>query len=222
MKQTTWLAATGAAFAIGIALVGVTVASSPSPLPDPSAGRTEEPTNPPAAETVEPSLVAEPSVAVPYPAPTTAATPDPAKTPATPQPAKTTEESPDVEPATIKLSGVLKVVTDADGDPDYAIGTTRLSVGPPWFWGTNHPFTGLVGETITVTGHMDDGTGPKKDKANGTTKVRAPEFEVYTVNGATVREPGKPDWAGGPKRVGSTHPGYAGWSKNHPKETPTP
>jgi len=223
MKQTTWLAAAGAAFAIGLALVGVAVASSPSPLPDPSTGATEEPTATPAAETVEPSVVVEPSVAgetfvaVPYSAPT--AVPAAA---ATPTPAKTTEEAPEVEPANTELTGKLTIVTDADGDTEYVVGTTRVSVGPPWFWGTNHPFKGLVDTTITVTGHMDDGTGPKKDKANGTTKVRVPEFEVYAVNGKTIREPGKPDWAGGPKKVGATHPGYAGWSKNHPKEATAP
>jgi len=223
MKQTSWLAAAGAAFAIGLALVGVAVASSPSPLPDPSTGATEEPTATPAAETVEPSVVVEPSVAgetfvaVPYSAPT--AVPAAA---ATPTPAKTTEEAPEVEPANTELTGKLTIVTDADGDTEYVVGTTRVSVGPPWFWGTNHPFKGLVDTTITVTGHMDDGTGPKKDKANGTTKVRVPEFEVYAVNGKTIREPGKPDWAGGPKKVGATHPGYAGWSKNHPKEATAP
>jgi hypothetical protein len=211
MKQTTWLAATGAAFAIGLALVGVAVASSPSPMPDPSAGRPEEPTTAPAVETVEPSVVVEPSVAsetfvaVPYSAPTTA----PANAPATSQPTKTTEEAPDVEPANTELTGELTVVTDADGDTEYMVGTTRVSVGPSWFWGTNHPFAGLTGQ-VTVTGHMDDGTGPTKDTANGTTKVRVPEFEVYAVNSKTIREPGKPDWAGGPKRVGSSHPGYAG------------
>ena len=224
MKQTTWLAAAGAAFAIGLALVGVAVASSPSPLPDPSTGATEEPTATPAAETVEPSVVVEPSVAgetfvaVPYSAPTAV----PAAAAATPTPAKTTEEAPEVEPANTELTGKLTIVTDADGDTEYVVGTTRVSVGPPWFWGTNHPFKGLVDTTITVTGHMDDGTGPKKDKANGTTKVRVPEFEVYAVNGKTIREPGKPDWAGGPKKVGATHPGYAGWSKNHPKEATAP
>jgi hypothetical protein len=228
MKQTTWLAATGAAVAIGLALVGVAVASSPSPLPDPSASRPEEPTTAPAVETVEPSVVVEPSVAVetfvavPYSAQTAAPTAAPANAPATLQTTKTTEDAPDVEPANTELTDKLTVVTDADGDTEYMVGTTRVSVGPPWFWGTNHPFKGLVDTTVTVTGHMDDGTGPKKDKANGTTTVRVPEFEVYAVNGKTIREPGKPDWAGGPKKVGATHPGYAGWSKNHPKETPTP
>ena len=218
MKKTTWLAAAGAAVAIGLALVGVAVASSPSPSAEPSAGVTEEPSAAPATASSEPSATAEPSVAVPYAAPTTA----PTKAPATAAPAKAPDESPDVEPANTDLTGTLTTVTDADGDTEYMIGTTRLSVGPPWFWGTNSPLAGLNGTTVTVNGHMDDGTGSKKDKANGTTKVRVPEFEVYAVNGKTVRAPGKPPWAGGPKAVGSAHPGYAGWSKNHPGETPKP
>jgi hypothetical protein len=127
---------------------------------------------------------------------------------ATPTPAQPAE-APDVEPANTDLDGPLTIVTDADGDTQYMIGTTRVSVGPSWFWGTKNPLSGLTGN-VTVTGHMDDGTGPTKDTANGTTKVRVPEFEVYAVNGKTIREPGKPDWAGGPKKVGATHPGHAG------------
>ncbi len=122
----------------------------------------------------------------------------------TPAPAA---ETPDVEPAPTPLTGVLKTVQDADGDTEYLIGTTSISVGPSWFWGTNHPLSGLTG-TVTVTGHMDDGTGAKNDK--DTTKVHVPEFEVYTVNGETIRKAGKPAWAGGPKAVGATHPGYRG------------
>ena len=124
--------------------------------------------------------------------------------------ATTTEASPDVEPAATPLTGQLKTVKDADGDTEYTIGTTRISVGPSWFWGTKNPLTGLVGDTVTVAGHLDDGTGPTKDKASDTTKVRVPEFEVYSVNGKTVREPGKPAWAGGPKVVGAVHPGSGG------------
>jgi hypothetical protein len=108
---------------------------------------------------------------------------------------------------------VLHRTTDADGDGDYEIGGVRLSVGPPWFWGDAHPLTGLVGTIVTVTGTMDEGPGP-----NANAKAKAsdePELDVYTVNGKTIREPGKPPWAGGPKVVGERHPGWAGWSKHH-------
>ncbi len=65
-----------------------------------------------------------------------------------------------------------------------------------------------------MTGHTETGN-PAKAKANAKAKDSGPEFEVLTVNGKTIREPGKPPWAGGPKVVGPSHPGYAGWSKNH-------
>ena len=65
--------------------------------------------------------------------------------------------------------------------------------------------------------HRDRPHGDRqpKAKANAKAKDSGPEFEVLTVNGKTIREPGKPPWAGGPKVVGPSHPGYAGWSKNH-------
>ncbi|HYO41696.1 MAG TPA: hypothetical protein VES19_00730 [Candidatus Limnocylindrales bacterium] len=105
---------------------------------------------------------------------------------------------------------MLNTSKDADGDTEYAIGTTRISIGPAWFWGAGNPLAGLAGETVTVTGHIDDGAGPAKDAASDTSKVRTPEFEVYAVNGKTVRDPGRPAWAGGPKVVGAAHPGSGG------------
>jgi hypothetical protein len=125
-------------------------------------------------------------------------------------PTPTATETPEVEPANTDLTGTLTTVKDADGDTEYVIGTTPVSVGPSWFWGAKSPLAGLVGTTVTVTGHMDDGTGSTKDKASTDTKVRVPEFEVYAVGDKTVRAAGKPAWAGGPKAVGAAHPGYHG------------
>ncbi len=153
--------------------------------------------------TVSPS--AEPSVA-PAAAPSVAP-----KSAATPKPAKPTE-TPDAAEVITTLTGTLTTKTGADGDVGYYIGDAELSVGPPWFWGDKHPLKGLVGQTITVTGHVETGNPAK---ANAKAKDSGPEFEVLTVNGKTIREPGKPPWAGGPKVVGPSHPGYAGWSKNH-------
>jgi hypothetical protein len=130
---------------------------------------------------------------------------------ASPPPTKTTTTAtPEVEPVNTPLTGVLKTTKDAEGDTEYMIGTTRVSVGPSWFWGTRNPFAGLVGKTVTVSGHLDSGTGPTKDTATSAPKVHVPEFEVYAVNDKTVRAPGKPAWAGGPKAVGAAHPGYGG------------
>jgi hypothetical protein len=65
---------------------------------------------------------------------------------------------------------------------------------------------------VTVTGELDDGTPPANanpaNRADG-----APSFDVFTVNGETIRAAGKPPWAGGPAVVGESHPGYGGWSR---------
>ena len=126
------------------------------------------------------------------------------------------EEGADEEtPATETRTGVLDAVTDADGDVEYELtddegNTVPLSVGPPWFWGDNHPLDGISGEVI-VTGELDDGIPPAQasdaNRADG-----APSFDVFTVNGETIRAAGKPPWAGGPAVVGESHPGHAGWA----------
>ena len=216
MRRETRLAAALCGGAIVLAVVGVALAASPSPDASPSVAATPAPSAtvaPPAAPTTSPSLA---PTAAPSEAPKPAATPKPAKAAATPE----------ADEVITTLKGVLSAKADADGDVHYYIGDVRLSVGPPWFWGTKHPLKALVGQTITVTGHMESGN-PAKAKANGKAKDSGPEFEVLTVNGKTIREPGKPPWAGGPKVVGPSHPGYAGWSKNHgdgngAKATPRP
>ena len=105
------------------------------------------------------------------------------------------------------LTGVIDTRVATDGDTQYVVGTTELSIGPAWFWGTKNPLTPYVGKSVTVTGRTETGTPPAK---TGTTpKVSSThEFEVLTVNGTTVRAEGKPPWAGGPKVVGVKHPGY--------------
>ena len=212
MRRGTRLAALLCGSAIVLPMVGVVVAASPSP--DPSSSP---------AESQAPSASVAP-LAAPSAAPTAAPSAAP-KSAATPKPANATE-TPDADEVVTTLSGVLSTKADADGDVDYYIGDVRLSVGPPWFWGDKHPLKGLVGKSITVTGHMETGN-PAKAKANARAKDSGPEFEALTVDGKTIREPGKPPWAGGPKVVGPSHPGYAGWSKNHgsgngAKSTPKP
>ena len=209
MRRGTRLVALLCGSAIVLAAVGVVVAASPSPdaSSSPAASQAPSASVTPSASEALPSASVAP-LAAPSSAPSAAP-----KSAATPQPAKATE-TPDADEVVTTLSGVLSTKADADGDVDYYIGDVRLSVGPPWFWGDKHPLTGLVGKTITVTGHMETGN-PAKAKANAKAKDNGPEFEVLTVNGTTVREPGKPPWAGGPKVVGPSHPGYPGWSKNH-------
>ena len=105
------------------------------------------------------------------------------------------------------LKGTVDTRKSADGDLEYVLNGTVLSVGPHWFWGTKNPLEPYVGKSVSVTGRME--TGTPSTKSTTKTKVSSgPEFEVYKVNGTTVRAEGKPAWAGGPKAVGSRHPGY--------------
>ena len=114
-----------------------------------------------------------------------------------------TEKGPKAEKvleAPVTLQGAVGTRTDADGDTVYTLtanGTVYdLEVGPPWFWGDNHPLKGLVGKTVTVEG----------EQAEGSTTI-----EVRVADGKTLREPGKPPWAGGWKVQGEKHPGWAQW-----------
>ena len=125
------------------------------------------------------------------------------------------DETAEPESAVETRQGTLEAVTDADGDVEYRLtdadGSIELSVGPPWFWGENHPLDGVSGD-VTVTGELDDGTPPAHADA-GNRADGEPSFDVFTLNGEEIRAAGKPPWAGGPAVVGGSHPGYAGWSR---------
>ena len=204
-----------AAGALLVFAAGVAMATVGSPSPGAAAGTTAM-----AAPRVEPTVGPPVQIAAPARAvrqtraatPRAAATPKPAanvKPAATPKPAKT----PDADEGPIQtLTGTLGTRTDADGDRDYVLGDVELSVGPPWFWGTNNPLEQYVGSSVTVTGRME--TNPPSTNSNGRANdADGPEFEVCTINGTAVQAEGKPPWAGGPKAVGERHPGYKGWSQ---------
>lgn len=97
----------------------------------------------------------------------------------------------------VTLSGVLSSSTDANGKTTYTLtsgGTTYvLGAGPAWFHGDRHPLKPFVGKQVTIDGERRDGT----DKVS-----------VTALNGTALREPGKPPWAGGWKKVGEAHPGW--------------
>jgi len=196
----TILLATSIAFAVN---------ESPSPSVEP--GGKPEATPTPAVEQV--TTPAAPTSAA---SPKAAATLQPAATAkpaATPKPAKVSDEA---KGPIETLTGTLGTRTDADGDREYVLNGTELSVGPPWFWGTKNPLEPYVGKSVSVTGRME--TDPPSTRANGKAKnADGPEFEVYTVKYGSVVTPvraeGKPPWAGGPKVVGESHPGYKGWSQ---------
>lgn len=98
----------------------------------------------------------------------------------------------------VTLTGILGASTDADGATSYTLdvdGTLyRLSAGPPWFWGDDHPLAPHVGSQVTVDGDQVEGSD---------------EVDVQAVDGDEVRAVGKPPWAGGWKVVGEGHPGWS-------------
>lgn len=111
-----------------------------------------------------------------------------------PKPAKA-EKAPKVA---VTLTGVVGSRTASDGDLEYTL--TRggivvvLDAGPSWFFKDKHPLAAYVGKTVTVAGEQRSATD---------------EVDVVSVDGKTLREPGKPPWAGGWKRVGKDHPGWS-------------
>lgn len=100
----------------------------------------------------------------------------------------------------ITLHGTVVAATDADGEASFTLtsgGTTyELEAGPSWWWGDKNPLKSSVGKTVTIVG----------EHAQGSTTV-----DVESVDGAAIRDPGKPPWAGGWRVVGSKHPGWAQW-----------
>ncbi len=183
----TILLATSIAFAVDESpSPGVEPGGKPEATPTPAV---DQAASPKAAATLKPAATVKPA--------------------ATPKPAKVSD---DTKGPIETLTGTLGTRTDADGDREYVLNGTELSVGPPWFWGTKNPLEPYVGKSVSVTGRME--TDPPSTKANGkANNADGPEFEVYAVNGTTVRAEGKPPWAGGPKVVGESHPGYKGWSQ---------
>ncbi len=95
------------------------------------------------------------------------------------------------------MSGKVATATDAKGRATYTMTVDgvvwELSAGPKWFWGGNNPLAAYVGKTVQVTGTHREGTT---------------DLAVATVDGRALPAAGKPPWAGGPKVVGSTHPGW--------------
>jgi hypothetical protein len=95
------------------------------------------------------------------------------------------------------LSGTVSSVEDGKGRPGFqmTVGgvTWELSAGPKWFWGASNPLAAFVGKAVEVT---------------GTYRAGETDLDVDTVDGAAIRPPGRPAWAGGPKVVGKSHPGW--------------
>ena len=114
---------------------------------------------------------------------------------------------PDVAEALSEQTGTIATQPATDGTTAYvlqtATGTVVLDVGPPRYWGENHPLAPLVGQTVTVTGVQ---------------KAGADRFAVFTVNDQVIRDPGRPPWAGGWKADGQKAP----TTSPSPSAGPTP
>ena len=105
---------------------------------------------------------------------------------------------PDKGPELAKtLTGTVVAAEDGKGRPTFSMTVGgvvwELSAGPKWFWGANNPLAAYVGKAVEVTGTYHAGEN---------------ELDVATVDGKALRAAGKPPWAGGPKVVGSSHPGW--------------
>jgi len=98
----------------------------------------------------------------------------------------------------VTLRGTVGTTTDDRGRTTYRLssgGTVyELDAGPPWFYGDAYPLKPFVGKTVVVGGEQRVGTT---------------EVDVLTVDGKAIREPGRPPWAGGWRRVGPSHPGWS-------------
>ncbi len=100
----------------------------------------------------------------------------------------------------VTVRGEVTASTDEKGRPAYTLtasGTTwELSAGPKWFWGTSSPLAAHAGTSVTVVGTHREGST---------------DLDVDTIDGAAIREAGRPAWAGGPSWVGQKHPGWKAW-----------
>ena len=107
------------------------------------------------------------------------------------------EKGPEVERS---VTGTVEQGTDEKGRATFTMtidGTVwELSAGPKWFWGENNPLAAHVGAAVEITGTYREGET---------------ELDVETVNGERLRAEGRPPWAGGPREVGETHPGWKDW-----------
>lgn len=105
---------------------------------------------------------------------------------------------PDKSPELAKtLTGTVASSEDAKGRATFTMTaggvTWELSAGPKWFWGANNPLARFVGKSVEVAGTYHAGDT---------------DLDVDTVDGKALRSAGKPPWAGGPKVVGKSHPGW--------------
>jgi hypothetical protein len=123
------------------------------------------------------------------------------------------------------LAGKVVSEVNEDGQVVYSLdiagyGLVRLNFGPSWFGGPLSPFYALVGTTITIGGNVRDAM-PNENASETARENKDPQVRVLTISDQK-RTGGKPPWAGGPKDVGETHPGFEGWSQSQADKEPKP
>jgi hypothetical protein len=125
----------------------------------------------------------------------------------------------DSEASMETLTGTIVVLPDADGVNEYYLqladgSRLKLSVGPPWYWGSTNPLAEYVDQVVEVQGYIDDGV--PDERAADVAKDRAVvevSLDVRVIGDETLWTTFRPPWAGGPGVVGEVHPGFAGWSR---------
>ncbi|HET9665663.1 MAG TPA: hypothetical protein VFP09_02860 [Desertimonas sp.] len=114
-----------------------------------------------------------------------------------PDKTKKTDKADKAKSVAVTVTGTLGTRIAADGSTEYTLtsGDTLLllDAGPAWFFRDAYPLAPFVGKQVTIGGQQKEGS----------TSV-----DVVTVDGTALREPGKPPWAGGWKKVGKDHPGW--------------
>ncbi len=123
--------------------------------------------------------------------------PDKSPNPNKPDKAAKPDKGPEIA---LTAKGTIQQATDDQGRPTYTLTangkTWDLSAGPGWYWGDKNPLKAFVGKSVTVAGSYHDGDT---------------ELDVESIDGTSLREGGKPPWAGGPWVVGESHPGWKPW-----------
>jgi len=95
---------------------------------------------------------------------------------------QTTKE--DAPEAAVTVTGVLHMTEDG-----YAVGSRKVSFGPPWYAASSALIKDRLGKSVTVTGSADDTDG---------------DLSVRAIDGVTYRAKGRPPWAGGPHHHGAS------------------
>ena len=97
----------------------------------------------------------------------------------------------------VTLTGTIVKAADDKGRPTFTMTvngvTWELSAGPKWFWKDNSPLAAYAGKSVQVVGTHHEGDT---------------DLDVVSIDGKALRGEGRPPWAGGPKAVGATHPGF--------------